>query len=91
MQVTTTASQILSTGFERETFVIEADDTNTDKVRISSVDPSVTKSWVSLSAGQQVTFYRWRGTIWAIAKAGTQNVYAELFGGGEDSNAFKTS
>jgi hypothetical protein len=59
-------------------FVIEADPANTGTVRISSIDPTVVSSFISLLAGQQQPFAGFSRSIWAIGSAAGQLVYVDL-------------
>jgi len=81
--VGTTAVQLWQGTGKGASFVIEADPANTGTVRISSIDPKVTTSFVSLIAGQQQTFYGFTRSIWAIGSAAGQLVYVELLDEGE--------
>lgn len=77
--VGTSASQILQYVVERS-FVLEADPGNSAPIQISSVDPTVTTSFVTLKAGQQEPFENWTGTLWALSTASTK-VYIEFMDG----------
>ena len=82
--VTTTAKAILFTGDQRASFIIHADADNSDTVNISGVDPLVVSEFEELLPGQSISFENYAGFVYAIAEAGTQNVYipfVEHFGG----------
>jgi hypothetical protein len=88
MTVVGTTAVMLWQGGKKQSFVIEADPANSGTVRISSIDPSVVSSFVSLIAGQQQTFYSFGRSIWAIASAAGQLVYVELLDDTEGAVVF---
>lgn len=70
----TTASLLISSVNRPISFSLHADADNTDTVNISTDDPTVTGVPEELQPGQTQSYSRWRGTIWAKAEAGTQNI-----------------
>lgn len=78
MALVGTTAVLLWQGTKATSFVVEADPGNSGTVKISSVDPSVAASFVSLIAGQQQVFVDFSRSLWAIGSAAGQLVYIEL-------------
>ena len=76
--VGTTAVLLWQGTGKKASFVIEADPANSGTVRISSQDPSVVSSFVSLAAGQQQAFAGFSRSIYAVGSGAGQLVYVEL-------------
>ena len=77
MVVLTTTAQLLITA-DNDSFVIEADPNNTVNAKISSTDPNVSLSFVTLVPNQQQVFEEWTGPIYAASSSSTCSVYVEL-------------
>ena len=77
MVVLTTTAQLLITA-NSDSFVIEADPANTVNARISSTDPNVSISFVSLVPGQQQVYEFWTGPVYGVSASSTCSVYVEM-------------
>jgi len=77
MVVLSTTAILLYTA-NHDNFVVEADPGNTTNVRLSSTDPNVAVSFISLVGGQQQVYEDWVGSIWAVAASATPSVYVEF-------------
>jgi hypothetical protein len=75
--VLTTTAQLLITA-DNISFVIEADPGNTVNAKISSTDPTVSISFVSLVPNQQQVFEEWTGPVYGASASSTCSVYVEL-------------
>jgi len=77
MVVLTTTAQLLITA-DNASFVIEADPANAVNARISSTDPNVSISFISLVPGQQQVYEDWTGPVYGASATSTCLVYVEM-------------
>ena len=88
MVVLSTTAQLLFTAVN-ESFLIEADPANTVNARLSSTDPSVSLSFVSLAGGQQQIYENWTGPVYAVSASSTCLVYVEMITRGTQGTSAK--